>query len=74
MDWHSRKVLSWRLSNTIKTGFREEIYLRTYDFVPEARSRIGDYMRFYNSDRKRQRLGKTPDQAYFGEIMLLEAA
>ena len=21
MDWHSRKVLSWRLSNTIEVGF-----------------------------------------------------
>jgi putative transposase len=21
MDWHSRKVLSWRLSNTMDTGF-----------------------------------------------------
>jgi len=21
MDWHSRKVLSWRLSNTLDTGF-----------------------------------------------------
>lgn len=138
MDWYSRKVLSWRLSNTMDSDFcvealeeainrygapeifntdqgaqftseaftgvlkaanvkismdgkgrwvdnvfverlwrslkYEEIYLRAYESVTEARSRIGAYMAFYNRERKHQSLGKTPDQAYYGEIALPEAA
>jgi len=138
MDWYSRKVLSWRLSNTMESDFcvdaleeaihrygapeifntdqgaqftseaftgvlkaagvqismdgkgrwvdnvmverlwrsvkYEEVYLRAYGSVSEARTRIGDYFRFYNAERKHQSLGKTPDQAYLGEIMLPEAA
>ena len=138
MDWHSRRVLSWCLSNTMESDFcvdaleeaisrhgapeifntdqgaqftseaftdvlkaaeikismdgkgrwidnvfverlwrsikYEEVYLRAYNSVTEARSRIGDYLRFYNSERKHQGLGKTPDQAYFGEIALPEVA
>jgi len=138
MDWYSRKVLSWRLSNTMESDFcvdaleeaigrygapeifntdqgaqftseaftavlkaagsqismdgkgrwmdnvfverlwrsvkYEEVYLRAYESVTEARTRIGDYFRFYNSERKHQSLGKTPDQAYFRETTLPEAA
>ncbi len=138
MDWYSRKVLSWRLSNTLESDFYvdaveeaihrygapeifntdqgaqftseaftgvlkaaevqismdgkgrwvdhvmverlwrsvkyEEVYLRAYDSVSEARSRLGSYFRFYNAERKHQSLGKTPDHAYLGEIMLPEAA
>ena len=138
MDWSSRKVLSWRLSNTMDTDFcidaleeaiarygapeifntdqgaqftssaftgvlkahdiqismdgkgrwidnvfierlwrsvkYEEVYLHAYDSVNQARSRIGRYLEFYNSERKHQSLGMTPDQAYFGETGLQEAA
>ncbi len=138
MDWYSRNVLSWRLSNTMESDFcidaleeamsrygkpdifntdqgaqftseaftnvlkaaeikismdgkgrwvdnvfverlwrslkYEEVYLRAYDSIGEARMRIGDYFRFYNSERKHQSLKMTPDQAYFGETMLSEAA
>ncbi len=138
MDWYSRKVLSWRLSNTMDSDFcvealeeaisrygapeifntdqgaqftseaftdvlkasnvkismdgkgrwidnvfverlwrsvkYEEVYLRAYASIIEARSRIGAYMSFYNQERKHQSLGKTPDQAYYGEITLPEAA
>jgi len=138
MDWYSRKVLSWRLSNTMDSDFcidaleeaierygapeifntdqgaqftseaftgalkaadikismdgkgrwvdnvfverlwrsvkYEEVYLKAYDSVAEARSGIGEYLKFYNTERKHQGLGKTPDQAYFGEITWQEAA
>jgi putative transposase len=138
MDWYSRKVLSWRLSNTMDSYFcldaleealgrygapeifntdqgaqftseaftgvlkghgirismdgkgrwvdnvfverlwrsvkYEAVYLRAYESVTEARSRIGGYFRFYNSERKHQSLGSTPDQAYFGATTLPEAA
>ena len=52
----------------------EEVYLRAYNSVGEARARIGEYFDLYNSERKHQSLKATPDQVYFGGIMLPEAA
>jgi putative transposase len=130
MDWHSRKILSWRLSNTMATDFcidaleeaikrygapeifntdqgaqftsdaftdvlkaskvkismdgkgrwvdnvmierfwrslkYEDVYLKAYDSVNEARVSIRKYIDFYNAERKHQTLEKTADQAYFG--------
>ena len=56
-----------RLWRTIKY---EEVYLRAYVGVPEARASIGRYLCFYNSRRPHSSLdGKTPDQAYFNQPM-----
>ena len=44
----------------------EEVYLRAYASVSEARAGIGQYLTFYNSRRPHSALdGRTPDQAYF---------
>ena len=44
----------------------EEVYLRAYDSVSEARASIGRYFDFYNGRRPHASLdGNTPDQAYF---------
>ena len=44
----------------------EEVYLRAYDTVADARASIGRYFGFYNSRRPHSSLDrKTPDQAYF---------
>jgi putative transposase len=46
----------------------EEVYLRAYDSVFEARASIGLYLAFYNERRPHSSLdGRTPDEAYFGE-------
>ena len=46
----------------------EEVYLRAYDSVGEARRSIGRYFDFYNGKRPHSSLDrKTPDQAYFGD-------
>lgn len=139
MDWHSRKVLSWRLSNTldktfcvaaleealarygkpeifntdqgvqftceafIKTlesqGIRismdgkgrcldnifverlwrslkyEEVYLKAYETVQEARKGIGAWMDFYNQERPHQALRyATPDEIYLGLTPIKMAA
>lgn len=139
MDWASRKVLSWELSNTADTHFcltaleealrtygrpeifntdqgaqftserftsrlqeanirismdgrgrwvdnifierlwrslkYEEVYLRAYETVAEARRRIGAWFEFYNSQRPHQALDRrTPDEAYAGFTSLPEAA
>lgn len=51
----------------------EEVYLRAYETVGEARSSIGRYLDFYNARRPHSSLdGRTPDQAYFD--LLLRAA
>ena len=139
MDWHSRKVLAWRLSNTMEAAFcvealeealarfgtpeifntdqgsqftsaaftgvlkaagvrismdgkgrwmdnvfierlwrtikYEEVYLRAYDTVAEARTGIDRYIEFYNGTRTHQALGKlTPDEVYFQSNGLGKAA
>ena len=130
MDWHSRKVLSWRLSNSLDAepcvealeealashdtpeifnsdqgcqftsddftdllkdhGVKismdgkgrwmdnvfierlwrslkyEEVYLKAYDSVAQAKQGIGDWLMFYNQERRHASLGRmTPDQVYF---------
>jgi putative transposase len=128
IDWCSRYVLSWRLSNTLDAGFcvealeealrkgrpeilntdqgaqftgeaftrmleqqgvrismdgkgrysdnlfverlwrtvkYEEVYLKAYQDGRDARMGIGDYFRFYNTERPHQALGyRTPAEAY----------
>ena len=129
MDWHSRKVLAWRVSVTMDTDFcvealeeslgrhgapeifntdqgsqftsdaftgllkangiqismdgkgswkdnvfverlwksvkYEEVYLRAYESVPEARTGLGRYFEFYNAGRPHSSLGgMTPDQFF----------
>ena len=131
MDWYSRYVLSWRLSNTMDTEFYldaleealsegtpdifntdqgaqftseaftgllerqggtvsmdgkgsytdnlfmerlwrslkyEEVYLKAYADGREARSQIGEYFRFYNTQRPHQALEyRTPAEVYTSE-------
>ena len=53
----------------------EEVYLRAYDSVAEARASIGRYMAFYNGRRPHSSLdARTPDQAYFNHVPLSAAA
>jgi putative transposase len=139
VDWHTRRVLSWRVSITMEAAFcieaveealkkhgkpdifntdqgsqftseaftgllltnaiaismdgkgawrdnvfverlwrsvkYEEVYLKAYASVTEARASIGKYLTFYNTKRPHQALdGKTPDQAYFQPLQLPAAA
>ena len=128
MDWHSRHVLAWKLSNTMDTDFcvtaleaalgkgrpevfntdqgaqftsdaftqtlqergirvsmdgkgryldnifverlwrsikYEEVYLKAYQTVAEARTGINAYLEFYNRQRPHQALGyRTPAEVY----------
>ena len=53
----------------------EEVYLRAYDSVSEARASIDRYLNFYNGRRPHSSLdGVTPDQAYFNSLPLRLAA
>ena len=61
-----------RLWRTIKY---EEVYLRAYASVSEARASLGRYLAFYNARRPHASLdGKTPDQAYFNPLLSIPAA
>ncbi|HEY1962936.1 MAG TPA: IS3 family transposase [Rhizomicrobium sp.] len=139
LDWFARRVLSWRVSITMETGFcldaveealakhgrpdvfntdqgsqftsaeftgllsrnsiaismdgkgswrdnvfverlwrsvkYEEVYLRAYDSVGEARTSLARYFDFYNRKRPHSSLDRrTPDQAYFGNLPQVAAA
>ena len=44
----------------------EEVYLKAYDTVSQATQGIGDWMDFYNQDRRHASLDRmTPDQVYY---------
>src|SRR5271155_2150473 len=53
----------------------EEVYLRAYDSVAQARASLSRYLDFYNARRPHSSLGaRTPDQAYFNHQPLARAA
>jgi putative transposase len=61
-----------RLWRTIKY---EEVYLKAYESVSQARTSIGKYLHFYNAGRPHSRLDRrTPDQVYFTPLPLPRAA
>ena len=128
LDWYSRKVLSWRVSNTMDNSFclealeeaiaryrtpeifntdqgsqftsdaftmdgkgslrnnvfverlwrsvkYEEVYLKTYETVTEARRSIGIYLNFYNTEQPHSSLdGIPPDQFYYNILLPLPLA
>jgi len=53
----------------------EEVYLKVYETVAEARLSIGNYFQFYNRDRRHQSLDRqTPGQVYEECVMWPAAA
>jgi putative transposase len=70
---------SWRDNVFIERLWRsikyEEVYLRAYETVSEARASIGRYLGFYNSRRPHSSLDRqTPDQASFNRLPQIAAA
>ena len=70
---------SWRDNVFVERLWRsvkyEEVYLRAYDSVAEARASIGRYLDFYNRKRPHSSLGaRTPDLAYFDHLPQAAAA
>ncbi len=70
---------SWRDNVFVERLWRsvkyEEVYLRAYATVAEARASIGRYLDWYNGSRPHSSLDRrTPDQAYFNNMPLLAAA
>ena len=70
-DWRDNVFVErlWR------SGKYEEVYLRAYDSVSEARASIGRYLDFYSGRRPHSSLDDaTPDQAYFNPLPIRMAA
>jgi putative transposase len=70
---------SWRDNVFVERLWRsikyEEVYLRAYDSVSDARASLGRYLDFYNRTRPHSSLAaRTPDRAYFDNLPLLAAA
>lgn len=70
---------AWRDNVVVERPWRsvkyEEVYLRAYGAVSEARASIGQYLNFYNSRRPHSSLAaKTPDQTYFDNLPTMMAA
>jgi putative transposase len=70
---------SWRDNVFVERLWRsvkyEEVYLRAYDSVADARAYLGRYLTFYNTRRPHSSLdAATPDHAYFNHVPLLAAA
>jgi len=70
---------SWRDNVFVERLWRsvkyEEVYLRAYDSVGEARASIGRYLDFYNRKRPHSSLdARTPDRAYFEHLPQAAAA
>jgi putative transposase len=70
---------SWRDNVFVERLWRsvkyEEVYLRAYDSVAEARRSLGSYLGFYNRKRPHSSLdGRTPDHVYFAGLAVAEAA
>ena len=70
---------SWRDNVFVERLWRsvkyEEVYLRAYESVGEARASIGRYLDFYNRKRPHSSLdARTPDRAYFDHLPQVAAA
>ncbi len=70
---------SWRDNVFVERIWRsvkyEEVYLRAYASVGEARISIGRYLDFYNRKRPHSSLDRqTPDEAYFDHLPQRAAA
>lgn len=69
--WRDNVVVE-RLGRSVKY---EEVYLRAYAAVSEARVSIGRYLNFYNAKRPHSSFGaRTPDQTYFDNLPVAMAA
>ena len=60
-------ILIERLWRTVKY---EEVQLKEYGSMAEARKELGRFFEWYNGERPHQRLGyQTPDEMYYGRVL-----
>jgi putative transposase len=65
MDGRGRALDNIFVERLWRTVKYEEVYLKSYTSVREARNNLGAYLRFYNDERPHQSLDyRTPAQVY----------
>lgn len=66
MDGKGRCLDNIQVERFWRTLKYEEVYLKSYESMDQARSAIKNYIEFYNSERPHQSLGySTPDEVYW---------
>jgi putative transposase len=70
---------SWRDNVFVERLWRsvkyEEVYLKAYESVSQARQSIADYLTWYNQRRPHSSLAdRTPDEAYFAMLPAIKTA
>ena len=66
MDGKGRFLDNIQVERFWRTLKYEEVYLKSYESVEEARRNIKEYIKFYNQERPHQSLGyRTPDEVYW---------
>lgn len=67
MDGRGRAMDNIFVERLWRTVKYEEVYLKSYETVKEARESLARYFHFYNTERLHQALGyRTPQEVYFG--------
>lgn len=75
MDGRGRCLDNVFIERLWKSVKYEEVYLRAYASVSEARASFGRYLEFYNGRRPHSSLDRaTPDQFYFNSLPMHQAA
>lgn len=76
LDWYSRKVLSWRISNTLEVEFRVaalEAALLDYGKPEIFNKEVTTWVDWYNEERSHQALEyKTPNEVYRNSKLTLK--
>ena len=68
MDGKGRCIDNIQIERFWRSLKYEEVYLKSYDSMNEARINIGLYIEFYNRERPHQSLGyRTPDEVHWAE-------
>ncbi len=69
MDGKGRCIDNIHIERFWRSLKYEEVYLKSYESVPEAREEIGEYIKYYNEERPHQSLGyQTPNEIHFGKL------
>ena len=64
-DFAKSHMLASRSASPVSSVKYEEVYLKVYESVAEARAGIGAYLNFYNNERPHQALDyRTPAQVF----------
>ena len=78
MDGKGRCIDNIHIERFWRSLKYEEVYLRSYRSIKEAKESLGSYIQFYNEERPHQSLGyKTPNEMHeaesSGKIKCMEA-